>query len=588
MISIFRKFFAFTGDQKGKWQKGILFAVLHSLFEALQMLAIAVALKAIVDNTMRIQIIWTTLGIMVISIAGTIITRHISHQSEITGSYKMCEEKRIRIGDRMKYMPMGYFNSHSLGNITAAATTTMEEIEKIAPPALVRTIHGLIRTGIMVLGLLVFDWRIGLIALAGALLFLAVNGVLQRRSHLLSPKRQAAQAKLVEAVLEYVQGIAVVKAFHLDKAANKNVDNAIRDVEKRNYAMEIGFIPYVAFQQIILRLASVCMVIASIFFYLNGTMELFVCLLMIICGFFVYSELEAAGLMSSFLRLIDSSIDRVEEIHQTPVMDVEGKERHPESCGIRFENVSFSYGDRTIIDRVSFDIPQGTTTAIIGPSGGGKTTLCSLIARFWDVDAGAVTLGGRDVREYKLDSLLENISMVFQNVYLFNDTIANNIKFGKPEADMEEVAAAAKKACCHGFIEALPNGYDTVIGEAGATISGGEKQRISIARAILKDAPVIILDEATANVDPENESQLQAAIAELTLNKTIIMIAHRLKTVKNADQILVLDEGRIVQRGTHKELSSQPGIYADFINVRRKSAGWKIKPVNQQPRVTAQ
>lgn len=577
MFSIFHKFFVFTGDQKGKWQKGIAFAVLHSLFEALQMLAIAVVLKAMIENSMDTGTVWLTLGIMVFSVIGTIITRHISHQSEITGSYMMCEEKRIKIGDRMKYMPMGYFNSHSLGNITTAATTTMEEIEKIAPPALVRTIHGLIRTLIMAVGLTIFDWRIGLIVLAGALLFLAVNAALQHKSHLLSPKRQVAQAKLVEAVLEYVQGMSVVKAFHLGKSANKAIDNAIRDVEKRNYAMEIGFIPYVALQQLVLRLTSVVIVIASIVFYLSGTMELFMCLLMIICGFFVYSELEAAGLMSSFLRLIDASIDRVEDIHQTPVMDVDGHVLQPKNMDLAFQNVSFSYGNRKIIDSVSFTIPQGTMTAIVGPSGGGKTTLCSLMARFWDVDEGTVTLGEIDVRDYTLDSLLANISMVFQHVYLFNDTIVNNIKFGKPDATMEEVIAAAKKACCHDFISALPDSYDTMIGEGGATISGGEKQRISIARAMLKDAPIIILDEATANVDPENESKLQEAIAELTKNKTIIMIAHRLKTVRNADQILVIDMGRIVQRGTHHELIRQQGIYSDFIGVRRKAIGWKLK-----------
>lgn len=578
MFRIFGKFFAFAGDQRGKWYKGIAFAVLHSLFESLQMLAIAVVLKTMVEGSMSSGTVWLTLGIMTVSVLGTIVTRHISHRSEIIGSYVMCEKKRIKIGDRMKYMPMGYFNSHSLGNITAAVTTTMEEIEKIAPPALVRTIHGLIRTLIMVIGLTIFDWRIGLIAFVGALLFLAVNAVLQRKSRLLSPKRQASQAKLVEAVLEYVQGMSVVKAFHLDKAANKTIDNAILDVEKRNFAMEIGFIPYVAIQQLVLRLTSVAMVIAAISFYINGTMELFLCLLMIICGFFVYSELEAAGLMSSFLRLIDASIDRVDEIHRTPVTDVDGRARQPKGMDISFRNVSFSYENRKIIDNVSFTIPQGTTTAIVGPSGGGKTTLCNLIARFWDVEEGALTLGGRDVREYTLDSLLSNISMVFQNVYLFNDTMANNIKFGKPDATVDEIVAVSKKACCHDFISSLPDGYDTVIGEGGATISGGEKQRIAIARAMLKNAPIIILDEATANVDPENESHLQAAIAELTRNKTIIMIAHRLKTVRHADQILVLDGGRIVQRGTHDELIKQQGIYSGFIGVRKKAIGWKLRP----------
>lgn len=271
------------------------------------------------------------------------------------------------------------------------------------------------------------------------------------------------------------------------------------------------------------------------------------------------------------------SIDKVEEIDKTPVMDEHGKPTKPENFNIVFDDVSFSYGEHKILDHVSLTIPEKKTTAIVGPSGAGKSTLCNLIARFWDVDGGKITIGGVDVRDYTLDSLLTNISEVFQKVYLFADTIENNIKFGKPTASHEEVIAAAKKACCHEFIMSLPDGYNTVIGEGGATLSGGEKQRISIARAILKDAPIIILDEATSSVDPENENLLMGAVAELTKNKTVIMIAHRLKTVRNANQIFVLAGGHIVQSGTHEELIKQPGIYADFIGVRKKAIGWKLK-----------
>ena len=576
MFVIFKKFFAFAGKQRGKWYKGIGFAILHSVFEAFQLLAMAVAIRAIVENNMNSQTVWLTLGIMLVSVIGMMITRHISDQSEIIGSYKMCEEKRIQIGDRMKYMPMGYFNSHSLGKITAAATTTMEEIEKISPPALSKTMLGLIRTLIITIGLIIFDWRIGLITLAGVLFFFLINGVLQHKSRMLSPERQKAQAKVVETVLEYIQGMSVVRAFKLDQDANKAMNRAIAEVEKRNFDMEFSLTPYVALQQLVLRLTGVVILAVSIALYLSGAMELVLCLLMIVSSFFVYSGLEASGLMAAFLRLVDASIDRVEEINKTPVMDEDGIVHRPKHYDIAFRNVSFSYESRKIIDDVSFTIPARTTTAIVGPSGGGKTTLCNLIARFWDVDEGCILLGDRDVREYTLDSLLANISMVFQNVYLFNDTIANNIKFGNPDATMEEMTEAAKKACCHEFITALPDGYDTMLGEGGATISGGEKQRISIARAMLKDAPIIILDEATANVDPENEQELQTAIEALTKDKTVIMIAHRLKTVRHADQILVIDGGKIAQRGTHDELVGQKGIYADFIGVRQKTIGWKI------------
>ena len=576
MFKTFRKFFHFAGEHKRKLQKGIAFAVIHSIFEAIQLMAIAVVLRALTEGNMPPSTAWISLGIMVVSIIGTVITGHISRMSEIDGSYLMCAEKRINIGDRMKYMPMGYFNSHSLGNITAAVTTTMSDVEEIAPRVIDKSINGLIHAVIIAIAVMLFDWRIGLIVIAGIVLFIGVNALLQRKSRKLAPKRQAAQAKLVEAVLEYVQGMGVVKAFHLDKTANKTIDRAIADCESNNFNLEKTYIPYFGVQQLILRLTSVAVVFVSILLCLNGTLEPFMCLLMMVSAFIIYSQLEVAGSMSSLLRSIDVSMDRVDEIHRTPVIDETGRTLSAKNCDIEFSHVDFSYDKKKIINDVSFKIPQGTTTAVVGPSGGGKTTLCNLMARFWDVDNGAVTLGGRNVKDYTLDSLLQNISMVFQNVYLFNDTIANNIKFGKPDATMDEVIEAAKKACCHEFITALPDGYDTVIGEGGATVSGGEKQRISIARAMLKDAPVIILDEATANVDPENESKLQAAIAELTRNKTIIMIAHRLKTVRNADQILVVADGKIVQRGTHDELIHLPGIYADFIGVRQKAIGWKL------------
>ena len=576
MFDAYKRFFRFSGTEKSTWYKGMAFELLRSIFEALQFVALLIVLRALVGQNMTGATAWTALGIMAVSVAGAAFCWYLAHNSEGHANYRMCGEKRIHIGERMKYMPMGYFNAQSLGSLTAAATSTMADLESMSFAVIARTVVGMIRTTIFSLAIMCFDWRIGLVFFVGMLLFLWVNSRLLKKSRELSPGRLAAQTKLVDAVLEYIQGMSVVRAFHGDKAAKQTLNNTIKETENQNFKLERKRIPYNVLEQVVLRVTSVLAILLSIWLFLQGNMSLFTCLMMVVSAFLVYSELESAGEMFFMLPMIDASIDRVEEIDRAPRMDEGGSVQVPKSHDISFEHVDFSYGDRKIIDDVSFTIPEGTTTAIVGPSGSGKTTLTSLMARFWDVNKGSVKLGGIDVKDYSLDSLMSNFSMVFQNVYLFNDSIENNIKFGKPGASHEEVVAAAKAARCHDFIMALPDGYDTVIGEGGATISGGERQRLSIARAMLKDAPIVILDEATANVDPENEAELQAAIEALTGGKTIIMIAHRLKTVRHANQILVVDHGRIVQHGTHDQLIQQKGIYADFILNRKAAIDWKI------------
>ena len=576
MFDAYKRFFRFSGAEKGTWYKGMAFELPRSIFEALQFVALLIVLRALVGQNMTGATAWMALGIMAVSVAGAAFCWYLAHNSEGHANYRMCGEKRIHIGERMKYMPMGYFNAQSLGSLTAAATSTMSDLESMSFAVIARTVVGMIRTTIFSLATMCFDWRIGLVFFVGILLFLWVNSRLLKKSRELSPGRLTAQTKLVDAVLEYIQGMSVVRAFHGDKAAKQTLNNTIKETENQNFKLERKRIPYNVLEQVVLRVTSVLAILLSIWLFLQGNMSLFTCLMMVVSAFLVYSELESAGEMFFMLPMIDTSIDRVEEIDRAPRMDEGGSVQVPKSHDISFEHVDFSYGDRKIIDDVSFTIPEATTTAIVGPSGSGKTTLTSLMARFWDVNKGSVKLGGIDVKDYSLDSLMSNFSMVFQNVYLFNDSIENNIKFGKPAASHEEVVAAAKAARCHDFIMALPDGYDTVIGEGGATISGGERQRLSIARAMLKDAPIVILDEATANVDPENEAELQAAIEALTGGKTIIMIAHRLKTVRHANQILVVDHGRIVQHGTHDQLIQQKGIYADFILNRKAAIDWKI------------
>ena len=576
MIKTLSKIYQFSGKMQETMKKAILFSVLHSLFDMMSFGALAMVFSGLTDG-FTTSMIWMIFGITLASMLLKIYCSYISDFGKVQIGYFMCAEKRIHIGDRMKYMPMGYFNDHNLGNLTSVVTTTMGDIENNASMVLTNILGGYIHAAIITIVMLCIDWRIGLTILCGILLFTWCIGRLQKKSETVSPQRQQAQDALVSNVLEYVQGMLIVKSFNLGQNSNSKMRQAILDSKDKNLKLERTFVPYNMLQQIILYGTSILVIVEGLYFYLNGTMALSICLLMTVASFMLFSQLQSAGNTSSLLRLLDVSIDKVNEIDNTPVMDEHGKPINPPNYNIVFDDVSFSYGEHRILDHVSLSIPEKTVTAIVGPSGAGKSTLCNLIARFWDVDDGKITIGGIDVRDYTLDSLLTNISEVFQKVYLFADTIENNIKFGNPAASHNEVVKAAQKACCHDFIMSLPDGYDTVIGEGGATLSGGEKQRISIARAILKDAPIIILDEATSSVDPENENLLMGAISELTKNKTVIMIAHRLKTVRNADQIFVLSGGHIVQTGKHEDLIRQPGIYADFIGIRKKAIGWKLK-----------
>ena len=582
MYGTLKKIITFAGSKEGLLKKSLLFAFLSGLFAALQFAALFIVVEALVSDNRDRRFIWISLGIMAVSLVGRIITTYFSTMEQTETGYCMVAEKRIHIGDRLRYIPMGYFNKNSIGNITAIVTTTLGDVENSAARVLVSVLGGFFNSVALVIVLLVFDWRIGLIAAIGVLLYLAAAELALRKSACLSGVRQHTQESLVESVLEYIQGMGIVKAFGMEKDSTQSIDSAIKASCRDNLKLTKASVPYDALKQVVVRVFSVLLLLASIYFWLNGSLSLAYGVILVIASFMVFNDLENAGNMASLLQMLATSMDMANSIDDTPVMDEKGADVVPASSEIIFDNVDFSYADRKILDHVSFTIPAGMTTAIVGPSGSGKTTMCNLIARFWDVDAGRITVGGKDVRDFKLDSLMKNISMVFQNVYLFADSIENNIKFGCPNATHEQVIEAAKKACCHEFISALPDGYDTLIGESGGTLSGGEKQRISIARAILKNAPIIILDEATSSVDPENEEELQRAIAELTHDKTIIMIAHRLKTVRGADQILVLDDSHIVQSGTHAELIQQKGLYADFVSARQEAIGWKLAQYGRQ------
>lgn len=578
MLKVIRKFFSFCGEEnRRKFINSIWLSVFQAVFEALKIPAIAIMIRALMRGNVETGDILISLGIMLISIlgAGLIKSKAIMLQTE--GGYDTCAKKRVEIAEHMRYLPMGYFNANSLGQITSVTTNVMENLQNIATRVVMLVCEGLLTTSIIIIMLVLFDWRIAIVLLCGFILFLLANSRLQIAAGKLAGKKIYADETLVEKTLEYLHGMTEVKAYHLTVVKSKELNDAISENVKINTDMEVALIPRMSLQSFIAKLTGVAMVAFSCAFYCMGSMDGLIAVVMVISAFIIYASLETAGQYSALLRVVDISVDRAQEILDTPQMDISGENIKPTEHDIDAQDITFSYEKRKIIDGISLNIPEKTTTAIVGPSGGGKTTLVNLLARFWDVDRGSIMIGGRNVKDYDMDSLMANFSFVFQTVYLFHDTIANNIRFGQPDAPMEDVIASAKKACCHEFISALPDGYDTIVGEGGASLSGGEKQRISIARAMMKDAPVIFLDEATANVDPENENELMRAIQALTAEKTVIMIAHRLKTVEKADQIIVVDHGRIVQQGTHAELMEQGGLYSKFIDERREAASWKVK-----------
>ena len=577
MLNILKKFFDFcTAEDRRKFYQSIYLGIIKSFIIALRIPAIGLVVMGLIEKNLSMQTFWLALDIMLVStVLNVWITLKITMLQTEAG-YHTCAQKRIEIAEHMRYLPMGYFNQNSLGKITSVTTNTLEGLSDVATRVVMMTVQGFLTTGLITILVFLYDWRVGLVLLVGLVLFLLPNTLMRWQVGKVSDDKYQADMDLVAVVLEYSQGIAEVKNYNLVNRSAKKLSKAIEGKSQLDTKMTLVTSPYIALQGMVTKLTGLFMGLFSIYFYLNGSMELLVTIMMIVSGFMIYENLDGVGSFSSLLRIVDLSVDMVNQVLAIQPMDISGQDIDPKSSRIELRDVSFSYGNKKIIDRVSLAIPEKTTTALVGPSGSGKTTLCNLIARFWDVDQGSISLDGHDVREYSYDSLIRNFSFVFQSVYLFEDTIANNIRFGKPEASQEEVIEAAKKAACHDFILSLPDGYDTKIGEGGASLSGGERQRISIARAIIKDAPIIILDEATANVDPENEEALMQAIQALTRDKTIIMIAHRLKTVEHADQILVLDQGRIVEQGKHQDLLAKQGIYSKFIQERKTAASWRI------------
>lgn len=578
MLKIIRRVLRLSGNLSKRIWGSFICGFLESMFGLLPIAAVFLVLIELQNGQ---PITGQTWGIVIGLIAGGLILRmifkYLVYRLQSTAGFEFVARERIALGDRLRNVPMGFFHDNSVGDITATVTTDLNFLENYSMHILDKVTTGVLSMIVMAGCILAFDWRIGLIFVAGILLSFPIYSHMQKKGKALSAKRQKIQSEAVAATLEYVQGISVVKSFNMCDKNLSDIEDAYESNAAASYGVERVFTPLNMTYSMVFRISACMIMLCAGILAVGGDLSFANLAVILIASFTIFNPIEVMGQMTTMIRTMDAALDRVERIKQAKKIDENGRDIPLDSFDIGFEHVSFAYENgNPILKDVSFSIPQGSMTAIVGPSGGGKTTITRLIARFWDVQEGSITIGGHDVKELTCDSLLKNMSMVFQNVYLFHDTIENNIKFGCPDATHEQVVEAAKKACCHDFISALPQGYDTVIGEGGSTLSGGEKQRISIARAMLKDAPIILLDEATASVDPENEVHLQQAISALVKNKTLIVIAHRLSTIRDADQILVVDNGKIVEKGVHAELIQQKGIYQKFWNIRQKARNWKL------------
>ena len=574
MLNAFKLIWNFSSKRKKEYRNAIIFSFLEGLFLMAKMFAVIIAIYALFGRYPLSNAVIAVFALAVLYIVGVFIFSYKMQLTSMSAGFGMVGDKRFEFGEILKNAYLGFFDNFSVGRINSVLTTTLSEIETSAPSALIRVVGGVLGTVSLLIGLFFYEWRIALISLLGMATYLLVVNWQIRVSRRDAPKRSEAQSKLSAAALLFLQGIKVTKAFSF-KNGDRRLKDAIQGSCNENIALSSGSIPSQIAAGIVLSIFETAIIFTSVFGYTEFDIySVEKCLVLIILSFMAFSSMNQAGSVLSMIGILDSALKETNSLTQMEQIQVASPEQHIASDEIIFEDVSFSYGDNEVLSHIDTSIKAGSFTAIIGPSGSGKTTLCQLIPRFFDVKKGRILIGGADIRHIPTEELMSKISVVFQKVYLFEDTILNNIRFSKPTATLEEVRAAAKAARCDDFM-ALPEGYDTLVQEGGNNLSGGEKQRISIARAILKDAPIIILDETTSALDTENEHEVLAAIEELTQNKTVIMIAHRIKTVEKADHIIAIEDGRIVQEGTHEELLYRTGIYADFIHAREKASGWK-------------
>ena len=574
-----KQLFEIAGERKKDLIKGTILKVIESSFAGAPLIFLWLTLNELFSASINIQ----KVILLVIGLAACFVLQAIFYYwADVVNNsagLRILSDLRIRLGEHIRKLSMGFYSERQTGDLNTIINQDVKNIEPVPTMFYPKLVAAIALPAFIAVFLLFLDWRMALATLSVIPVALVVLKTSQTVFRRMARLRAKAAAEANSRIIEYVQGIGVIKAFGQIGSGFKKFESAMADYKRTNVDMVVKLVPpNVAFATILGLGLGIILLVGS-YLFLGGELSLKIFLLFLVLGLQIYAPIQNLFAYMGMMRIMDASMERVIEVLNRKPLPEPGDDRELSRFDIEFKSVSFKYEDTDVLKDVSFTIPQNTITALVGPSGAGKTTIANLIARFWDVDSGKILIGGCNIKDLKTDRLLSYISMVFQEVYLFNDSIINNIKFGNKDATKEEVIAAAMAAQCHEFIEKLPHGYDTVVGEGGATLSGGEKQRVAIARAILKDTPIVILDEATAYVDPENEILIQKAINCLVESKTLIIIAHRLSTITSADQILVVDGGRVVEQGRHSELVARDGLYRRFWEKRQKARGWKITKV---------
>lgn len=580
MLALFSRILKLSGKYKCRIQGAFVCAFLESILSKMPIFLAFLVLSGFYQKTLTgTKCLYIGIGLVGV-VAAQVIVHYLCDRLQSAAGYMIFTDKRMELGGHLRKLPMGYFTSGNIGKISSVLSTDMVFIEEIAMSTLGNMMSYMLSALILLVFMFFLDWRLGLAAAAVTLLACFTAKGMNKVSLKEAACRQDQSEHLTDAVLSFAEGISVIKSYNLIGEKSEELTGNFRRSRDTSTAFERKMTPWTRGLNILYAVGIAAIFALSVWLQQSGSLSLPYLLGVLLFVFDLFSPLKALYGEASRLTVMNAALDRIEAVLNETELPDKGTAHIPnESSGspeICFDNVTFAYQDKEVLHNISFSMQKNTMTALVGPSGGGKSTIANLLARLWDVKSGKVTIRSTDIRDVPLAELMEQISMVFQRVYLFQDTIYNNISMGKPDATEEEVYEAAKKARCYDFIMALPDGFQTVIGEGGATLSGGEKQRISIARCILKDAPIVILDEATASVDTDNESYIQEAINELVKGKTLLVIAHRLNTIRQADQILVISDGRISEQGTHDELMAKARIYQDFVNIRKKSSGWSL------------